>query len=118
MSPAARELLVSLILSVGFSLTAYWCVRRSLRDLMSRTVTVPGGVDFYLRSFLLLLLFGAIGGAISSSPDLKPGARFMEYVWAIATRLGTVFGYVFGTLAIYLTLITVLVAALKPHNDK
>ena len=118
MSPANYGRIAVLILAIAVALIAYGAARKSLRDLLSRTISVPSGVDFYMRSFLLLLVFGIIGQGVTSGLDLKPGERFMEYVWAVAGGLGSALDYAFGIVAIYLVLMTILIATLKPKNDK
>ena len=110
--------LVIVILAIAFAALTDALSQRGLGELLSRTVTIPGGVNFYMRAFLLLLLFGAVGQVVAVKPDVKPGQQFMEYVWAVASALGDSFDYVFLTLAIYLVVITILVATLKPKNDK
>ena len=110
--------LVVILLAVGIALLAYLIVQRGLSELISRMVNVPGGIVFYRRAFLLMLLFGAIGPAVSATFKEVPGMHFMEHVWAIAGALENVFGYTFLTLGIYLVLITILVATLKPKDDK
>ncbi len=118
MSPVHATHLAILILAIAFATLTYALSRRGLDELLSRTVAIPGGVSFYMRAFLLLLLFGAVGQAVAVKPDVKPGQQFMEYVWGVAAALGDSFDYIFLTLAIYLVVITILVATLKPKNDK
>ena len=118
MSPVHAIHLVILILAIAFATLAYLLARHGLRELLSRTVAVPGGVDFYMRSFLLLLLLGTVGQAVAVNPDVKPGQHFMEYVWIVAAALGDSLDYLFVVLALYLVLMTILVATLKPKNDK
>ena len=45
--------------------------------------------------------------------DLKDGAHFMEYVWSVASGLQDVFQNLVIALLVYVTLITVLMAALR-----
>lgn len=118
MSPSHATHLAVLILAVALAVLVYLLARRGLGELLSRTVTVPGGVVFYMRAFLLLLVFGAVGQAVTGSPDVKPGQHFMEYVWVVAGGLGDSLEYLFFTLAIYLVLMTILIATLKPKDDK
>lgn len=118
MSPVHATHLVILILAIAFASLAYALTKRGLEELLSRTVAIPGGVAFYMRSFLLLLLFGAVGQVVAVNPNVKPGQHFMEYVWAVAGALGDSFGYIFLTLGIYLVVMTILVATLKPNNDQ
>jgi hypothetical protein len=112
------QYIVLILLAVGIALLAYLIVQRGLSELLSRMVSVSGGTVFYRRAFLLMLLFGALGSAVSANFKAEPGMHFMERVWAIAGALENVFGYTFLTLGIYLILITILVAALKPKDDK
>lgn len=106
------------ILAIALAILVYLLARRGLGELLSRTVVVPGGVVFFKRAFFLLLIFGVIGQAVTGNPDVKPGQYFMEYVWLVAAGLGDSLVYIFLTLAIYLVLMTILVAALKPKDDK
>jgi hypothetical protein len=110
--------LVVLFLAVALAILVYLLARRGLGELLSRTVAIPGGVTFFSRAFLLLLIFGVIGQAVTGNPDVKPGEHFMEYVWAVAGGLADSLQYIFLTLAIYLVLMTTLVATLKPKDDK
>lgn len=106
------------LVAIALAILVYLLARRSLGELLSRTVAVPGGVVFFTRAFLLLLIFGVIGPAVTGNPDVKSGQHFMEYVWFVAAGLADSLEYIFLTLAIYLVLVTVLVAALKPKDDK
>lgn len=112
------ENIVVILLAVGIALLVYLTVQRGLGELLSRMVSVPGGIVFYRRAFLLMLLFGALGPAVSASFKEVPAMHFMERVWAMADALENVFGYTFLALGIYLVLITILVATLKPKDDK
>jgi hypothetical protein len=118
LSPVHVAHLAVLILAVAFAGLVYVLARRGLGELLSRTVAVPGGVVFYTRAFLLLLIFGVVGQAVTASLDVKQGQHFMEYVWAVAGGLGDSLQSIFYTLAIYLVLMTILVATLKPKDDK
>ncbi len=118
MSPVLVVHLVVVILAIVLAILVYFLTRRGLGELLSRTVAVPGGVVFFTRAFLLLLIFGVIGQAVTGNPDVKVGQHFMEYVWFVAAGLGDSLEYIFLTLAIYLVLMTILVAALKPKDDK
>jgi len=118
LSPVLVVHIVVLTLAVVFAILVYLLARHGLGELLSRTVAIPGGVVFFRRAFLLLLIFGVVGQAVTGSPDVKPGEHFMEYVWAVAGGLGDSLQYIFLTLAIYLVLMTILVATLKPKDDK
>jgi len=118
MSPAQWAELVELILALLCALLTYGLTQRGLRELLERTVTVPGGIEFYRRAFLLVLVFGAVAEALGAAPDLKAGAHFMEYVWAVAGGVGSVLGAVLLVLGVYVLLLTILVAAIKPKHEQ
>jgi len=118
LSPGLVIHLVILTLAITLALLVYLMARRSLGELLFRTVPIPGGVTFFRRAFLLLLIFGVVGQAVTGNPDVKSGEHFMEYVWTVAGGLADSLQYIFLTLAIYLVLMTILVATLKPKDDK
>jgi hypothetical protein len=117
MSSVSFAHVVLLLLALATATLALVLARSGLKELLGRTVAVPGGVVFYQRAFSMLLFFGTIGAALSHSFDIKPEQHFMEYVWQIAAGFGDALGYIFLTLAIYLVLLTVLVATLKPKHE-
>lgn len=103
---------------IVLALIVYLFTRRGLVELLTRTVAVPGGVTFYQRAFFLVLLFAAVGAALTANLDVKDGQHFMEYVWQIASGVGDTLGFLFLALAIYLVLMTILLGTLKPKNDQ
>jgi len=118
MSSTASAHVLLLILALAMATLSWRLARRSLKELLRRTVALPGGVVFYERAFSMLLFFGALGAAFSHSLNVKPDDHFMEYVWEVASGFGDVLVYLFLSLAIYLVLMTVLVAILKPKNEQ
>lgn len=103
------------LIGVGVALLVYAALRNSLRDLLNEVVRVPAGTSFYLRSFMLILLFVALAKVIAQL-QVKPEAHFMQYVWVVASGLSDIFQGLFIVLLIYLGLITVLVAVLQGKN--
>jgi hypothetical protein len=118
MSPNTCAFLTLLILSAALALGLFLPLRDALRGLLQRTVRLPDGVTFYLRSFSILLFFSALGGALGITFDLKPGSHFMEYVWKLASGLSDVLGPMLLYLGLYLVLTTVILATLKIKDDK
>jgi preprotein translocase subunit SecG len=86
--------------------------------LLQHTIRLPAGVTFYLRSFLLILFLSALSAAIGTSFDLKPDSRFMEYVWNEAQGLSSTLENSLWFVAIYVVVVTILVATLKVKDDK
>ncbi|MGD0293738.1 MAG: hypothetical protein ABSB30_07770 [Terracidiphilus sp.] len=110
--------LVLLALAAAIPTILFLLLRDSLYDLLRRTIKLQAGVAFYLRSFLLILYLAALSGAIGISFELKPEARFMEYVWKEAAGLSSSIQYLLIFVSVYLVLITILVATLKVKVDK
>lgn len=108
---------VLVVLSLAVALFVYSLLREDLSQLLNRTLKVPGGAAFFLRSLLIVLLFSSLAGSIGKEFSLKPEQHFIEYVWAVNGGLKDVFQDSLLSLLGYLTLITVLVATLKPKND-
>lgn len=113
MSPHGIAFLVALVASILIVLLIDRVLRPGLRGLLEEIVTLPAATEFYLRAFTIVLVCVSTGAVLGSSFDLKDGARFMEYVWAVATGLKDVFQNLFVVLLVYVGLITVLLAALR-----
>lgn len=110
--------LVALVMSTLLGLLVYFLCRRGLQELLARTISVRGGVDFFMRGFQFVLIFGAIGASLTASLDAKPGENFMEYVWDVAGVLGATIEEIVVLLVVYLLMLTILIASLKPKDDK
>jgi hypothetical protein len=88
-------------------------LRPFLRGLLAETLALPAASEFYLRAFVIVLVLGAFAAVLGNQPDLKQGARYMEYIWAIAARLQDVFQNLLAVVLVYVGLMTVLLAALR-----
>lgn len=106
------------VLSAALAIGLILLLQVALRGLLQRTVRVPDGVTFYLRSFFVLIFFSALGGALGFTFNLKPNSHFIEYVWSIASGLSNVLEYTLLYLGAYLVLTTILLATLKIKDDK
>ena len=84
--------IVLLTISVAISLLVYALVRKSLRGLLDDVVKLPSVTTFYLRLFLIGLVFVALFSVLDTRFNLKEDAAFMEYVWKVANGLSSVFG--------------------------
>jgi preprotein translocase subunit SecG len=118
MSLQLRAFLALLLLALAVPTALFFPLRTSLRDLLRRTIKLDAGVTFYLRSFLLVLFLSALSAAIGTSFDLKPDSRFMEYAWKTAEGLAAALEKSLWFVAIYLVLVTIIVATLKIKDDK
>ena len=114
MSPRTIAFCISFVLVIAVAFLVDRLIRPSLRKLLEEITALPPATDFYLRSFAIVIFFMAIAIVIGSTHnDLKPGARFMEYVWSIADDLKDVLQGIFGVLLGYTAMITILVACLR-----
>jgi hypothetical protein len=118
MTLAYCAFLILLAISLAVPTILFLLLRPSLNDLLRHTLRLQAGVTFYLRSFLLVLYLAALSAAIGTSFDLKPDSRFMEYVWKGAEGVSSTLEKELWFVAIYLALITVLVATLKVKDDE
>src|SRR5260370_15731534 len=110
--------LTLLVLSSAVPIILFLLLRASLTDLLRHTLKVQAGITFYLRSFLLILFLSALSAAIGTSFYLKPDSRFMEYVWKGAEGVSSTLEKTLWFVAVYLVVITILVATLKIKDDK
>jgi preprotein translocase subunit SecG len=118
MSLQLSAFLTLLVLSLAVPIILFLLLRDSLVDLLRHTLKVQAGITFYVRSFLLILFLSALSAAIGTSFDLKPDSRFMEYVWKGAEGVSSTLEKTLWFVAVYLVLITILVATLKIKDDK
>ncbi len=113
----AVAMVFDVVLAIGIALLTYGLLRNSLRELLDNIVRLPEATTFYLRAFLLVLICVTFGKVISGI-HMKSDAHFMEYVWAVASDLSSVFQDLFLTILVYVGFITVLVVVLRPKNGK
>ena len=118
MSLELSAFLILLVLSLAVPTILFLLLRSSLSDLLRHTLQLQAGVTFYLRSFLLVLFLSALSASIATSFDLKPDARFMEYVWKGAEVASSALEKMLWFIALYLVIVTVLIATLKIKDDK
>ncbi len=107
-----------IIVAIIFAVLLFRLLRDSLRGTLGHTIKAPAGIDFFMRSFFLVILLASLSAAIGTSIDLKPDAQFMEYVWKYADGLASVFERTSWFVMIYLALVTILIATLKIKNDE
>jgi len=118
MNPGLVGFFALLVTSVAVVTFLYALLRPSLKHLLRQTLALPSAVSFYLRSFLLVLLLSGLSAALAISFDMKPGVHFMEYVWKEAEGLASIFEKILLLFALFLVLVTVLIATLKIKNDE
>jgi hypothetical protein len=118
MGPNLGAFLVLLILSLAVPTILFLLLRGSLRELLQHTIKLPGGVTFYLRTFLLVLYFSALSVAVGTSFDLPAGSHAMQYVWKEAEGMSSTMEATLLVVGIYVVVITILVATLKIKDEQ
>jgi uncharacterized membrane protein len=113
MSGNAYGFVVLAVIAICIALLVYLAVRRSLCSLLDKIVKLPAVTTFYLRTFLIGLVFIALSSALKTSFNLKADAALIEYVWQIADGLSSAFGITCLFLVGYLTLLTIIIVVLK-----
>ena len=117
MGPNLGAFLVLLILSLVVPTILFLLLRDSLRELLQHTLKLPAGVTFYLRTFLLVLYLSSLSVAVGTTFDLKPGSRFMEYVWKGAEGLSSTMEETLLFVGSYVVVVTILIATLKIKDE-
>ncbi len=114
MSPHGIAFLASLVVVILVVVLVDSLLRPSLRGLVEEVTGLPVATDFYLRAFVIVVIFVALAAVLGARhTDLKDGAHFMEYVWSVAGALQDVFQNLLIVLLVYVGLVTVLMAALR-----
>ncbi|HXY78630.1 MAG TPA: hypothetical protein VEH47_07430 [Candidatus Acidoferrales bacterium] len=117
MSPQGIVFLVLLVLVVLLLVLVDRLLRPTLRGLLEEVAGFPVATEFYLRSFLLVIVLVGLAAVLGAGhTDLKDGAHFMEYVWSVAAGLQDVLQNLMIVLLVYVGLITVLMAALRRRS--
>lgn len=118
MSPHGIAVLASFIVVVLIIAFLDRLLRPGLRVLLQEVTGLSAATDFYLRVFAIVVTFVSLAAVIGAGhSDLKDGARFMEYVWSVASGLQEVFQNLLIVLLVYVGLITVLMAALRRRQE-
>jgi hypothetical protein len=114
MSPRGVAFSASFIIVLAIVFVVDRLLRPSLRQLLEEVTGLPAATQFYLRSFVIVVLFVGASAALGSvHNELKTDSHFMEYVWSVAGDLEHVLEGIFGVLLGYVAMITILVASLR-----
>jgi hypothetical protein len=111
MTLAIAGFVASLFVACAIAWSAYAFTRNSLRSLMDGVVRRSAATEFYLRAFLICLIFGAASAALGNRWDPSTGAG-MEKVWSGMTLLSTLTMTLLVILLCFVIIISILVAAL------
>ncbi len=106
------------ILSVGVIFALYQLINGFLKTLLTELVGMPSATSFYSRLLLVCLVLIGLAGISDAAFDLEPEAEFMEYIWSIVDFFEEVLTPLLVILGLFLVLVTVLVAALRPRREQ
>ena len=109
---------IALVLAAGTALAIHRLLRSSTTALLNEVVGLKAATTFYFRMLCLSLFLSAATGILGGSFDLKPDARFMEYVWKIAAVLSSAFTGMLIALLVFLSVVTILAAVLRRRDQR
>ncbi len=113
MGPTAISFLLLLVVALASGIVVDRLLRPSLRGLLDGLVEMPAATTFYVRAFATAVFLAVLSQVFGGNYNLKPGARFMEYVWEVATNLNHVLQSIYVIILIFATIIVILVASLR-----
>jgi hypothetical protein len=117
MSPDLIATLALAAIGAVSALATFVVLRGPLRDLLTRTVGIEAATQFYARVLILGLVYVAIGVVFGSGVSMDKERTFMSYVWHVGGHLDDLFGWLVGFLALYMVLITILLAAYRRRDQ-
>jgi hypothetical protein len=98
---------------------AFWVLRGPVRGLITRTVGLEPATQFYERMLFLGLLYIAIAVVFGAGDsDLGKDPTFMGVVFRMTAELDMMLGYLVGFLALFMIMITIIIAAHRRTNDQ
>jgi hypothetical protein len=111
--PTGISFFLLLVVAVIAGIVIDRLLRPNLRALVDGLVEMPAATTFYVRAFSAAVFLGVLSEVFGGNYNLKPGARFMEYVWEIASNLSDVLQSVYIIILIFATIIIILLASLR-----
>jgi hypothetical protein len=107
-----------LLIPLGLAWGVYALTHRSLRIVLDGIVRRSAATSFFLRAYLITLVFSALSGGLGYRWDLTGGRPIMEHVWTGANAITSVVYAMLFVLVCYVVLVTILVAALGKKSDE
>jgi hypothetical protein len=105
-------LVTLLVIATGAAWGVYAVLHPPLRSLLDGVVRRSAATDFYLRAFLIVLIFSALTGVLESNPAATAGKPIMEQVWTVVSAVRSVLITMLVVLMCFVIMMTILVAAL------
>lgn len=101
------------IFSTAIALLVIFILKCALKKLLTDVVKNTGIISFYLKTFIICILFTTFSSILDKSFNLGKDSKFMEYVWKIADGLSSSFQGIVIILMIFLVILTILVSVSK-----
>lgn len=109
---SAAGLAILMIIASATAWGTYVLVRPGLRSLLDGVVNRSAATQYYLRSLLVCLMFGAWSGVLSNKWDPTSGGPVMEHVWTVAGAMSSSLGIMVLILCCFAVLATIITASL------
>ncbi len=111
--------LLAAIVSLGFVMFLYRLVNGFLRTLLDDLLNMPAATSFYSRLLLVsMILIGIAGISDASFEGLGEDAEIMEYIWRLVEFFDAVLTPILLIVGLFLVVVTVPLAALKPRSEQ
>jgi hypothetical protein len=108
---------VKCVLGIGIAFLVYGFLQKSLHEVLDNVIRLPEATAFYLRAFVVVLLFAVLSAAITDV-NVKPDAQLMEYALEVSSGMSGVVQSLLLVLLAYVGMTTLLVVVLRPKNGK
>lgn len=98
---------------------AFWVLREPVRDIIARTVRLEPATQFYERMLFLGLLYIAIAVVFGAGDsDLGKDSTFMGVVFRMTAELDMMLGWIVGFLALFMIMMTIIIATHRGSHDQ
>ncbi len=101
------------VISLIIAILVIIVLKKALKNLLDNTVNNTGVTTFYLKTFIITILFITLSTFLDNRFELAKESKFMEYVWEFADGLSSSFQGMVIILMVFLVNITILVSVLK-----
>ena len=112
----------TIVLAVFAALSAsvaFWVLRAPVRGLIGRTVGLESATQFYERMLMLGMLYIAVAVVFGSADEgLGKDLAFMAVVWHVTSVLDSALGWLVGFLALFMVMITIIIAAYRRSHEQ
>jgi len=116
--PSWVAIVALVVLGIAAAYVAFAVMRAPVRDLITRTIGLDPAAKFYERVLILGLVYIAIATVFNASFVARQKQTFMTTVWDILNNLDSLMYWLFGFIALYSILITIIVAAYGRRHDR